>query len=71
MTRAVLSHRLRAHRKLVQHTMNVRGKPASMHMIGNIVKLLKYGRIHHADDEVQAAVAVGNNGEDRRLSLSE
>ena len=42
-----------------------------MHMIGNIVKLLKYGRIHHADDEVQAAVAVGNNGEDRRLSLSE
>ena len=42
-----------------------------MHMIGNIVKLLKNGRIHHADDEVQAAVVVGDNGEQRRLSLSE
>jgi len=40
-------------------------------MVGNVVKLLKDGGVHHADDEVQAAVVVGDDGKQRGLALPE
>ena len=41
MTRAVLSHRLRAHGKLVHDEMDMNGKSAAVDRIGLIVELLE------------------------------
>lgn len=42
--------------------MHMDRQPSSMNMVGNKIQLLKNARVHHADDEVQAAVAVRYNG---------
>lgn len=71
MTRAVLSHRLRAHRKFIHDTVNVNGQPTAVNMVGNVVKLLKDGGVHHAYDKIKAAVAVWDDGKQRGLALPE
>ena len=42
MIRAVLSHRLRAHRKLIHHAMHMHGQLAAVYLVGNVLELLKY-----------------------------
>ena len=71
MTRAVLSHRLRAHRKLVQKTADMNRQSAAVLVIRLITEQIEKLRIDHADEEIKGGIRVRHDEEQRRFLIAQ
>lgn len=49
--------------------MDMNGQPATVHMVSQIIQLLKQLSIKHANYEIKATVVVRDDSKERRLLL--
>ena len=57
-------------RKLVHDKMNVNRESAAVNIVSGVIELLEKLGVEHADDEIEGAVIVGDDGKDGGLALA-
>lgn len=71
MTRAVLSHRLRAHRKLVQNQTDMDGQPPAVEVIRLVAEQIEKLTIHEGGHKIESAVRIRKDHKQRRLLVAQ